>query len=401
MESETLAFEDCLDALIDYRGKTPKKTAVGIPLVTAKIVKSGRIEKPDEFIAESDYESWMTRGYPELGDIVLTTEAPLGEVGQITFLPVALAQRIVTLRGKKDVLDNDYLLYLLQTEQMRSQLAGRATGTTVTGIKQSELRKVEVQLPSIVKQKEIASVLKALDHRIDNLRQTNGTLEAIAQALFKSWFVGFDGVPAGDMQESELGAIPKGWRAGSLRDVCAVHDSKRVPLSGAERAKRKGEVPYYGAAGVMDFIDNHLFDGTYVLVGEDGSVQTKDGYALTQYVWGKFWVNNHAHVLEGKNGYSTEQLLLALQRVQIGKYITGAVQPKLSQGNMLRIPVVLPTEAVVSRFAEVIRPIFESIKCSTEQATSLAALRDTLLPRLISGRIRIGDADEVAEGAAA
>jgi type I restriction enzyme S subunit len=93
-----------LDALIDYRGKTPKKTSSGVPLVTAKIIKGGRILPFDEFIAEDDYDSWMVRGLPQPGDVVLTTEAPLGEVAQLNDTKVALAQRVVTLRGKKEYL---------------------------------------------------------------------------------------------------------------------------------------------------------------------------------------------------------------------------------------------------------------------------------------------------------
>ena len=89
---------DILDTLIDYRGKTPRKTTSGIPLITAKIIKNGRIEKPTEFIAIEDYDSWMVRGFPKVGDVVLTTEAPLGEVAQLDNEHVALAQRVVTLR---------------------------------------------------------------------------------------------------------------------------------------------------------------------------------------------------------------------------------------------------------------------------------------------------------------
>ena len=116
-----LPLEDCLDALIDYRGKTPVKTESGIPLITAKIIKGGRIETPTEFIAKDNYDAWMRRGIPKTGDVVLTVEAPLGEVAQLGHEKVALAQRVVTLRGKEGVLDSTYLLYLLQTEEKCSR----------------------------------------------------------------------------------------------------------------------------------------------------------------------------------------------------------------------------------------------------------------------------------------
>ena len=120
-------LEDCLDALIDYRGKTPTKTTFGIPLVTAKIIKGGRIEEPKEFIAEDEFEEWMRRGLPHPGDVVMTTEAPLGEIAQLDGRKVALAQRVITLRGKTGYLDNTFLRFLMQSPFVQDQLHGRAS----------------------------------------------------------------------------------------------------------------------------------------------------------------------------------------------------------------------------------------------------------------------------------
>src|SRR6218665_2275676 len=144
-EWKTKPLEDCMAAIIDYRGKSPEKTRSGVPLVTAKIVKGGRIEKPEEFISEDDFDKWMRRGMPKPGDIVMTTEAPLGEVAQLDGRKVALAQRVITLRGKPDVLDNTFLKFLLQSSPVQAELRSRTTGTTVVGIRQSELRKVNLK----------------------------------------------------------------------------------------------------------------------------------------------------------------------------------------------------------------------------------------------------------------
>jgi len=407
-EVSVLPLEDCLDALIDYRGKTPVKTESGIPLITAKIIKGGRIETPTEFIAKDEYVAWMRRGIPKEGDVVLTVEAPLGEVAQLGPEKIALAQRVVTLRGKPGLLDSTYLLYLLQTDDMQSQLKSRATGTTVLGIKQSELRKVMLTLPRFDLQLSSAATLKALDDRITLLRETNATLEAIAQALFKSWFVDFDPVrakmegrvPEGideataalfpdELEVSELGLVPRGWRNVSLKEAVSIHDSKRIPLSGQEREKRKGPYPYYGAAALMDAVDDYLFDGVYLLTGEDGSVADTNGYPIMQYVWGKFWVNNHAHILQGKDGVATEHVMLAMQRTNITPYITGAVQAKLSQTNMWRINFLKPTREVAQHFGSLLEPLFVRFRHNSEQAQTLATLRDTLLPRLVSGQLRL------------
>ena len=208
-------LEDVMDAIIDYRGKTPKKTETGIPLVTAKIVKGGYVQTPSEFIAEDNYDKWMVRGLPEVGDVVLTTEAPLGEAAQLTDSKVALAQRIVTLRGKQGVLSNDFLLCAMQSNYVQHQLESRATGSTVKGIKQSELRKVLLPVPPFGEQQRISNILKTISDKILLNTQTNQTLEQIAQALFKSWFVDFDPVKAkisvleagGTVMDAELAAM--------------------------------------------------------------------------------------------------------------------------------------------------------------------------------------------------
>lgn len=185
-----------MDAIIDYRGKTPRKTATGIPLITAKIVKDGRLQRPTEYIAEADYDRWMRRGFPQAGDVVLTTEAPLGEVAQLSDARVALAQRIIVLRGKQSVLDNTFLKFLLRSDGMQARLHARASGSTVSGIKQSELRKVLVPIPTIGEQRAIASILGALEDKVEINLKISATLEAISQALFKSWFVDFGPVRA-------------------------------------------------------------------------------------------------------------------------------------------------------------------------------------------------------------
>ena len=143
----------------------------------------------------------------------------------------------------------------------------------------------------------------------------------------------------------------------------------------------------------MDYVDDYLFDGAYLLVGEDGSVLQEDGLAVTQYVWGKFWVNNHAHVLRGKGFVSTEQLYLYFHFEPIAPYVTGAVQLKLSQGRMNIMPFLFAGAEICSTFSTVVAPLFARLRASADESKVLAALRDTLLPKLISGELRVRDAE--------
>lgn len=382
---------DLLDSLIDYRGKTPRKVDKGIPLITAKIVKNGRIDTPTEFIDIKDYNSWMVRGFPKNGDVILTTEAPLGEVAQLDDKKIALAQRIVCLRGKEGVLDNTFLKYFLLSSLGQARLKARETGTTVTGIKQSELKEVLIDYPPYKYQKQITSILKSLDDKIELNRRINENLEQQAQALFKSWFVDFGPFKDGKFVDSELGMIPEGWKVVNLLNIAELYDSFRRPLSSRDRAPMEKLYPYYGATSVMDYVDNYIFDGIYLLMGEDGSVINEKGYPYLQYVFGKFWPNNHAHVMQGKNGFTTEMLHCFLLKKNISGIVTGAVQAKISQQSMKKILLAIPNENLCGEFACLIVPIYANIRNIINENRILSQLRDTLLPRLMSGELEIKD----------
>ena len=179
MKYNKMKMEDVLDALIDYRGKTPSKSEDGIQTLSAKSVKNGYIDYSQcYYISESEYKRFMVRGFPQKGDILLTTEAPMGLVARLDRDDVAIAQRLLTLRGKKDVLDNDYLMYYLQSPKGQAALKARETGTTVTGIKQAEFRKIELELPSYSYQKKVSKIIRAFDEKIGLNNAINNNLAA-------------------------------------------------------------------------------------------------------------------------------------------------------------------------------------------------------------------------------
>ena len=272
----------------------------------------------------------------------------------------------------------------------------------------------EYQFPPLPEQRAIASVLCALDDKIELNRRMNETLEGMARALFKDWFVHFGPTRAkmaGDApylapeiwslfpDRLDDNGVPEGWEVSTLGEHTLNFDRKRIPLSKKERAVRKGQYPYHGATGVMDYVDDFLFEGIFVLVGEDGSVvKDKTGLAFTQYAWGKFWVNNHAHVLQGKGSVSTEQIMMYFQHEPVTPYITGAVQLKLSQGRMNSMPFVFPGEALCNAFSETVKLLFKRLRVNTEESRTLAQTRDLLLPKLMSGELRVREAEKIVEG---
>lgn len=184
--------------------------------------------------------------------------------------------------------------------------------------------------------------------------------------------------------------LPTGWRVGTVGEIVEIHDSKRIPLSGAQRAKMEKRIyPYYGAASLMDYVDEYIFDGKYLLLGDDGTVVDDAGYPILQYVWGQFWVNNHAHILTGKLGFNVESLMLLFKRTPVKSIVTGAVQPKISQANLRSIQVVIPPQPELNAFNELIRPMFDQIRQNQDQNKALAAMRDALLPKLMSGEVDV------------
>ena len=235
----------------------------------------------------------------------------------------------------------------------------------------------------------VVNILSSLDRKIELNNKINADLEEMAQAIFKNWFVDFEPFKDGKFVDSELGMIPEGWKVGTLFDIAEIFDKKRKPLSGNVREKMDKIYPYYGATSCMDYVDDYIFDGIYTLIGEDGSVVKENGLPYMQYVWGKMWVNNHAHILQGKNGYSTEMIHALLSITNIKFLVTGAVQAKLSQGNMQKILVAIPPKNVLDEIRPAMDNLYKKIRLNTDETSRLSLLRDTLLPRLMSGELEV------------
>lgn len=301
----------------------------------------------------------------------------------------------LVLTGLHDILPT-YLYY--QILYIRRILLHNANDSVMKNLTIDMIKQSKVNLPPIDEQKRISEILTNLDNRIENNDLIIKKLYEIAQTIFKLWFVDFefkneDGQPykssGGMMVESEFGMIPAGWQVDDLGNMIELHDSKRIPISKLEREKRKGEYPYYGAASLMDYVDDYIFDGVYVLLGEDGSVIDKFGYPILQYVWGKLWVNNHAHVITGVNGYSQEYIYMLLSNINVRDIITGAVQLKINQKNLKSKKVVHPSLDVIKRYSSLIESLFARVQVATEESETLTKTREILLQKLMSGEIRI------------
>jgi len=210
----------------------------------------------------------------------------------------------------------------------------------------------------------------------------NHHLEQIAQGVYKSWFVDFE--PWG-------GVMPKNWNKGCLDDIIELFDSKRIPLSSNQREKMEKLFPYYGAATLMDYVDDYLFDGIYLLLGEDGTVIDDSGFPILQYVWGKFWVNNHAHVLKFPNLTIQKFVEIYINSIKIDEYVSGMAQPKLNQAMLNKIPIPIPS---LPEQQSIVRQL-DSLKAKTQKLetvynkkiSDLEELKKSILQEAFRGQI--------------
>lgn len=403
------------------------------PFVQTGNIKAsnGRITQFEQTYSEAGLA--QSRLWPK-DTMCITIAANIAETGILQFpacFPDSVIGFIADIK-KCNVYFIEYMFRLL-----RRKIQKQATGSVQDNINIQTLESLYFPIPSLDEQNRIAKILCSFDDKIELNRQTNQTLEQIAQAMFKSWFVDFEptrakifakaaGATAQEieqaamraisgktqqalnqlpqttqqtlkatanlfpetMEESELGEIPQGWEVKSFGEVSQCFDSKRIPLSKPQRENKKpGDYPYHGATSIMDYVNEWIFDGIYLLLGEDGSVAKEDGTPFIQYIWGKSWVNNHAHVLQGKDSVSTEQLMLFIQTQNIAAYITGAVQQKLNQGNMNSIPFIFADKYINEAFFQSIQPLYAQIRNLSEEIQKLTELRDSLLPKLLSGEL--------------
>lgn len=425
-------LEDAIEKLIDYRGKTPKKVEQGIPLVTAKIVKKGEVLPPNEFIAPEDYDSWMTRGLPEVGDVVLTVEAPLGEVAQLKNAHIALAQRIVTLRGKKDYLDNTYLKYALMSPFGQSELTARESGSTVKGIKQSELKKVLIPVPPFQEQLDMAKILNNIDEKIRNNTAMNATLEKIAQRIFKSWFVDFDPVKANaegvpfdglspeiqslfpnEFEESELGMIPKGWEVSNIeKEVKTVGGA--TPSTKNPDFWNEGDVLWTTPKDLSDLKDKVIFNtarkitslglkkiSSGLLPKDTVLMSSRAPVGYLAIAKEPMAINQGYIAMKCEQDITPYYMLCWLDKnMEIIKQRAGGTTfSEISKTNFRPIEFLKPSVNTINKFEQIVTPIFERIETNARMTNNLSKIRDKLLPRLISGKITIQKAEELLEEA--
>jgi len=338
------------------------------------------------------------------GDTLVARITPCLENGKTAFVSGLPGNQIahgsteyIVLSGKQGETDSLFAYYLARTPEFRQYAINHMEGTSGRQrVSASTIKQYPVDLPPLAEQQAIAHILGTLDDRIDNLRQSNATLEAMARALFKSWFVDFDGVPPEDMQESELGLIPKGWRVGTLGDV-AAHPRRSVQPEEVESAtpyialehmpKRCIALSDWGMAFGLES-SKHEFKRGEILFGKLRPYFHKVGVAPIDGV-----CSTDIVVIAPKSSAWFGFVLAHASSNEFVEYTnagsTGTKMPRTNWSQMSRYAVVLPPESIAAEFNHQVQKMAEKIISNIHMSRTLIALRDTLLPRLISGRLRI------------
>lgn len=296
----------------------------------------------------------------------------------------------------------EYLYYLLTNQSITDYLATKAESavSSYPSINPSDIGELTFSFPEIKIQEAVVNSISPIDQKIALNTRMNAELEAMAKQLYDYWFVQFDFPDENGKPYKSSGGkmvynptfkreIPAGWEVKPLRDLLILEDSRRIPLSNKERGNRKGIYPYYGATGIMDYVDNYIFDGDFLLLAEDGSTSDENGNPVVQYIWGKNWVNNHAHIIHVGNENLLQYYYFLLKTIPVVLIETGSIQKKISQDNLLAYSTVCPPERKIEEYCNIASSLREKQKNIIDEIKYLIHLRDSLLPMLMNGQVTV------------
>ena len=416
MSSDSYRLDSLLEITSSKRIHMADYVPSGVPFYRGKEVierAKGNSVSTELFITHAQYQEIKRKfGSPQDGDVLLTSVGTLGVAyfidgdGDFYFKD----GNVTWFRNFDPRVVPKYLYYWLTSPETQKRLDEVSIGSTQRALTISALKSLQVQLPSVDSQRAIVDMLDAVTNRITLLRETNATLEAIAQALFKSWFVDFDPVrakmegrtPEGmdeataalfpdGFETSELGEVPRGWRVGKLGDVAALKGGKQLSK---EAFSNSAPNPVFGGAGVMGHTAQRNATDFVITVGRVGAY-------CGQFFWhiGNAWVNNNASHVVPSRKISSEWLLLWLKSVNMDVIKKGAAQPFVSNGDIAKLSMIHPPIELIDAFGALVAPMFARSQLLVQQSVELASVRDTLLPRLISGQLRLSEAQAATEAA--
>lgn len=410
----------------DCEHKTPKAQEQGFPYIAIPNIVDGRIDLTDvRLISHDDYLEWTRRSKPQSGDIVVTRRARVGDTAVIPKgLECAIGQNLVLLRSEGNEILQDYLRWAVRgTEYFNEVARFLNVGAVFDSLNVSDIPKFELPIPPLSEQRAIAEILGSLDDKIEANRRMNETLEATARAIFKSWFVDFDPVhakargetPSGmdaetaalfpdSFEDSELGPIPSGWRIMPIGDAVKVVGGSTP--STAETRYWDGGIINWATPKDLSKLSSPVLLDTERRITDEGLKQISSGL-LPQ---GTLLLSSRAPVgylavaeipVAINQGFiamicdNRIPTLYALYWTEnnldiIKSRASGTTFQEISKANFRPIPALVPTDEILQTYTELVEPIYKTIVCNLEETGTLAETRDALLPKLVSGEVRVG-----------
>ena len=374
----------------------------GVPIITVEHLGENRLMHENlPRVSEEDYQR-LSKYKLKQGDIVFS------RVGSVDRRAIVQQQedgwlfsgRCLRVRPNPEKIDSTWLSYFFGLPSFKEYIRSIAVGATMPSLNTKILSDVPIYFPNLEEQQEIGKILSALDDKVALLRESNSTLEAIAQALFKSWFVDFDpvrakaegrepeGVPLeiaklfpGEFEESELGAIPKGWSTARVGMILELAYGKALKATD----RNEGDVPVYGSGGVTGSHDKSLVDGPSIIVGRKGTVGSL------------YWEDKAFYPID--TVFYVKPLIAPLtycyyllQTLGLDGMNTDAAVPGLNRENAYQLKVILPPSSLLERFDEYVSMLRRRIFTASEEISHLSSARDALLPRLMSGQLCLPEA---------
>ncbi|MDP4239770.1 MAG: restriction endonuclease subunit S [Bacteroidota bacterium] len=281
-------------------------------------------------------------------------------------LPARVNQHVAIIRPDNSKLLPEFLKYYLLNPSCKNQLLSfSAVGATRNALTKGMIEDIDIQLPIIKEQQRIASILSSLDDKIELNRQTNQTLEGIAQTLFQEMCV-----PRGE-------ELPEGWRVGKLEEVLEIKYGKD------HKHLENGLIPVYGSGGIMRYANKALYEHESILIPRKGTLSN------LFYINKPFWSVDTMFYTKIKNKTYGKFLFLLLKTMNLATMNVGSAVPSLTTQVLNNIEIILPSDATIEKFDDIVTPMFTTIESNEQETQTLIALRDSLLPKLMKGEIEI------------
>ena len=336
--------------------------------------------KTSSFITKAGLENSNAWLVPE-NSLLLAMYGSLGEVS-INTINVATNQAILGIIPKeKDDVEFLYYWFLYFKPCWRKF----AKPTTQANLTAEIVRNSTIPLPPSQERKKIAEILSIVDEAIQKTNEIIAKTERLKKGLMQELLT--KGIGHKEFKDTEIGRIPKEWEVVKLENVVEIWDKYRVPVK--EQDRKPGPFPYCGANGIIDYIAGYTHDGEFVLLAEDGGFFGP--FENSAYIMrGKFWANNHVHILKASEGILINEFLMyCLNFMDLTPFLTGSTRPKLTQEDMRKIPLPLPPIQEQQRIAEILTTIDRKLEIERNEKAKLERIKQGLMDLLLTGKIRV------------